>query len=176
MLSSQEDQHERRETLRNDLKVRREQEESRRTFAPDQSLPKQATTFHQHAIADADTPRGRFSAVSAAYVVGSTAVPAYPAAAAHQFDPCGPEPPLSPDENFAFEPSAVLMTSAEQLGEPNASPLRSGSPISSLPALEVSSFPSPQATDPTSADVPTPLAGQRTDVGSLSSNKPFRRY
>jgi hypothetical protein len=50
-----------------------EQEERRRVFAQDQSVPRQASTFHQHAQADADTPRGRFSAVSAAYVVGSKA-------------------------------------------------------------------------------------------------------
>jgi len=61
MLESQISQHERRETLRNDLKVRQQQEESRRVFA-DQSLPNQASTLHVFAEADAQTPRaGPFS-------------------------------------------------------------------------------------------------------------------
>ena len=83
-----------------------EQAERRRVFAQDQSLPKQATTFHQFAQADADTPRGRFSAVSAAYVVGSKAniAASYPAASsAHQTE-LPPEPPLGFD-NPALEVS-----------------------------------------------------------------------
>ena len=73
-----------------------EQEERRRVFAQDQSLPKQATTFHQFAQADAETPRGRFAAVDAAYVVGSKAdiAGSYPAASsAHQTE-LPPEPSL----------------------------------------------------------------------------------
>jgi len=117
MLESQIDQHERRAVLRNDASVR-EQAERRRVFAQDQSVPRQASTFHQHAIADADTPRGRFSAVTTATVIGATPTPAsaYPAAATHQFDPCGPEPPLSFD-NPALEPP-TLSPSAVQAGEP----------------------------------------------------------
>jgi hypothetical protein len=53
MLESQIDQQERRETLRNDLTVRQEQEERRRVFAQDQSLPNPSSTFHQHALAKA---------------------------------------------------------------------------------------------------------------------------
>jgi len=67
------------------LSGQEEQAERRRVFAQDQSL--RASTYHQHAIADAETPRGRFSAVNAAVVVGSKADVAsmYPAAsAAHQ--------------------------------------------------------------------------------------------
>jgi len=93
MLESQFDQHERRAVLRNDASVR-EQAERRRVFAQDQSLRPQATTMHQFAQADALTPRGRFSAVEAQTVVGANPVPNYPAAAAHQADPCGIEPPL----------------------------------------------------------------------------------
>ena len=95
MLSRQEEDRERREVLRNDQRIREAREQSPRVFA-DQSKPNQASTLHQHAVADADTPRGRFSAISAAYVVGSKAdiACAYPAASAHQHDPCGPEPPL----------------------------------------------------------------------------------
>jgi len=107
MLSSQIDQAERRAVLRNDAKVseqQREQEETRSVYAPGQSLPKQATTFHQHALADAETPRGRFSAVSAAYVVGSEPIPRYPQASGpFQHDPVPDEPPLGLD-NPALDP------------------------------------------------------------------------
>ena len=105
MLERQIDQAERRAVMRNDLKVREEQE---RVFA-DQSLPNQASTFHQHALADALTPRGRFSAVETSYVVGSKpdVSGAYPAAsAAHQIQ-LPDEPPLGLD-NPALEPSAVF--------------------------------------------------------------------
>lgn len=136
MLSSQLDQLDRKEVLENDKRLR-EQEESRRVFAQDQSLPKQATTFHQFAQADAQMPRGRFSAVDVQTVVGANPIPNYPAAAAHQRDPCGQEPPLG----------------------------------YRIDDLEVS-FPSPQATDPTSDDAPSPrdlTDVQRAGVGSLSS-------
>jgi hypothetical protein len=76
MLSKHEEQRERRETLLNDQRVR-----------------EQGSTFHQFAEADARTPRGRFSAVDAATVVGAQPTVNYPAAAAHQHDPCGQEPP-----------------------------------------------------------------------------------
>jgi len=72
-----------------------EQAERHRVFAQDQSLRNQGSTFHQHAQADAETPRGRFSAVSNAYVVGSKpdVASAYPAASsAHQTE-LPPEPP-----------------------------------------------------------------------------------
>jgi hypothetical protein len=68
MLSRQEDQRERERVLRNDQRVRQEQEQGPRVFAQDQSLPRQGTTFHQHALADATMPRGRFTAVEAATV------------------------------------------------------------------------------------------------------------
>jgi hypothetical protein len=78
------------------LSSQEEQIERRRVFAQDQSLPNPGSTFHQHALAEAQTPRGRFSAVEASYVVGSKAgmASAYPAAAAHQRDPVPIEPPL----------------------------------------------------------------------------------
>jgi len=103
------------------LSSQEEQAERRRVFA-DQSLPKQASTFHQHAQADADTPRGRFSAVSASYVVGTTGSPQYPAAAAHQRDPCGPEPPLGYriDE---LEPSFPSVQAPDPTSEDAPSPI-----------------------------------------------------
>jgi hypothetical protein len=63
MLSSQIDEHERREVLRNDARV------------------KQGTTMHAFSEADAAIAQGRFTQVSAATVVGSTPNPAsaYPA-------------------------------------------------------------------------------------------------
>ena len=76
------------------LSSQEEQIERQRVFAQDQSVQRQATTMHAHAIADAATPRGRFSAVEAQTVVGAGPIPNYPPAAAHQHDPCGQEPPL----------------------------------------------------------------------------------
>lgn len=132
MLSRQEEDRERRETLRNDLSVRQQQEESRRVFAQDQSLPNQATTFHQFAQADAETPRGRFTQVDAATVVGANPFPNYPAAAAHQRDPVPKEEPLgyridelepdhSPLAQEALEPSPLVQgsTSAPALEAPS---------------------------------------------------------
>jgi hypothetical protein len=71
-----------------------EQAERRRVFA-DQSLPNRASTYNQHAIADAATPRGRFTQVEASTVIGAKAdiAGAYSAAsAAHQTE-LPPEPP-----------------------------------------------------------------------------------
>jgi hypothetical protein len=113
-----------------------EQRERRRVLAQDARLREQAGTFMSHTHSDAG---GRFSNVGAQTVVGQSEVTRYPAAAAHQRDPCGIEPPLGYSVNdltpHELEPSL-------------ASPA--------------------QATDPTSADAPNPL-GQRTDVGSLSN-------
>jgi hypothetical protein len=78
MLSSQEEMAERRRVQENDRRVR-----------------EQGGTFHQHALADAATPRGRFTQVTAENVVGSTAIPAYPAASSPWQGPdlVGQEPP-----------------------------------------------------------------------------------
>jgi len=65
MLEKQRDQIERRETLRNDLLVRRQQEP--RVFAENQSQPREASTLHQHAQAQANEIGGRFSAVAASW-------------------------------------------------------------------------------------------------------------
>ena len=89
------------------LSSQEEQEERRRVFAPDQSLPNQASTFHQRAVADAAMPRGRFSAVEAATVVGANPTIDYPAGSAWSADPGAQcvEPPLGFD-NPALEPSS----------------------------------------------------------------------
>ena len=107
MLSRQEEDRERREVLRNDALVRRQQEEqseSRRVFAQDQSLPNQATTMHQFAQSDADVPRGRFTSHEHSTVVGGTPIPVYPPGPAWCADPGSQcvEPPLGLD-NPALE-------------------------------------------------------------------------
>jgi hypothetical protein len=76
MLEKQIDQAERRSVIRNDQRVREQQQGS-------------AYIHHQH-----DDALGRFREVGAANVIGTTAVPQYPAAAAHQRDPVPNEPPL----------------------------------------------------------------------------------
>ena len=119
-----------------------EQRERQRVFAQDQSL--RGSTFHQHALADANTPQGRFSAHAAATVIGSKAriASAYPAAsAAHQTE-LPPEPPT-------------------------------GYAIDAMPDLEVTSLASsPQAPDPTSDAPLTPLGrdvGSFSQSGGLTS-------
>ena len=149
MLSSQEEQEERRRVLAQDARVREQQ----------------GSTFHTFAQADADIP-GRFSAVAHATVVGADPIPNYPAAAAHQHDPCGLEPPIGyridamPDPE---EPSTVHHAAVEQTGEPpSASPLSRGSPLSSGDLTSDGDAPSSQ------------LDVQRAEVGSPPLNK-FRR-
>jgi hypothetical protein len=80
----------------------------------------QGTTMHARAVADASIETGRFTAVNAAYVVGSTPVLKYPAAAAHQRDPVGTEPPLgySVDQVEPIGPSAASLLPAEQTDAP----------------------------------------------------------
>jgi hypothetical protein len=160
MLWKQIEMCERHETLRNDLSVQRqqrEQEERRGTFAPDQSIPREATTMHAFAVNDASIPLGRFSAISNAQVVGQGA--SYPAAGPHQHDPCGTEPPLGfrvdamfPD-NFALEPSAD--DEAQATGEPtHAPPLavkRVGSPLSQSGDPATTEGPAPPSASPRGA-------------------------
>jgi hypothetical protein len=81
MLSKQEEEQERRETLENDLRVLRER----------------GSTFHQHAQSQAsDLAQGRFAATGAPRVVGSTpdASAQYPAAAPSHQVTLPPEQPL----------------------------------------------------------------------------------
>ena len=81
MLSKQEEEQERRETLENDLRVLRER----------------GSTFHQHAQSAAnDTGGGRFASLGAPHVTGSSAVPIYPAGPQWTADPGSQvvEPPL----------------------------------------------------------------------------------
>jgi hypothetical protein len=151
------------------LSSQEEQAERRRVFAQDQSLPKQATTFHQFAQADADTPRGRFAAVSAAYVVGSTAVPQYPAASTpFQHDPVGDEPPLGLD-NPALEPS--FLASLAQAPDPTSADAHSGD-VQRTDVGPLSSPPNP-ATDVASLNC---SEGPEQPRAGLGLSRPYRRY
>jgi hypothetical protein len=95
------------------LSRQKEMAERRRVFAQDQSVPSQATTFHQHAQADADIPRGRFTAHERSTVVGATANPYGSLPKMPEGNPwagpdlVGDEPPLSAYDNPALEPSAL---------------------------------------------------------------------
>jgi hypothetical protein len=79
MLEKQIEMAERRETLRNDLKVREQQQRE------------QGSTFLAQTHSEMG---GRFSSVGAQTVIGAEPTISYPAAAPHQRDPCGIEPPL----------------------------------------------------------------------------------
>ena len=164
MLESQIDQAERRATLRNDLKVQQQQEERRRTFAQDQSVPNPGSTFHAHAIAEAAMPRGRFSAVEASNVIGSTPLPQYPAAsAAHQIQ-LPDEPPLSYD-NPALE-VASLVSTPQAPDDPADAP--------STPDVQRAGSSLSQSGDPTPGSrLPPGPARMTRDVGSPV---PYRRF
>jgi len=167
MLSSQIDQLDRKEVLENDKRVR-EQQESRRVFAQDQSLPKQATTMHQFAQADALTPRGRFSAVDAATVVGAQPTIDYPAGPAWSADPGAQcvEPPLG-FENPALEPSSTA-PDAQATG-PTSADAHSGD----VQRTDVGSF---SSDDPTTEGIAPPSASPRGARGLVGSSPPLRRF
>jgi hypothetical protein len=110
---------------------RREQEESRRVFA--ESLPRKATTMHAFALADAATPRGRYTEQERSTVVGANPVIDYPAGPAWCADPGSQllEPPLGFD-NPALEPSTVFSSCSpvEQPDGPLAPSTKSPSAVS----------------------------------------------
>ena len=164
MLSSQEDQAERVRTLLNDARVREQREQERRVFA-DQSLPNQASTFHQHAVADAAMPLGRFSAISNAQIVGQGAQ--YPPAGVHQRDPVGTEPPLGYSVD-AMEPSTVLLSSSGEATRPTSS-----DDPSPLGRDDVGPF--SQSGDPTTEGHAPPSASPRGARGLVGSPPAFRR-
>jgi hypothetical protein len=73
------------------LSSQEEQAERRRVLANDQRVKEQSGTFLSHTHMDEG---GRFGQVASAQIVGADPIPRYPAAAAHQRDPCGPEQPF----------------------------------------------------------------------------------
>src|SRR5215467_1684603 len=102
MLSSQEEQAERRRVLAQDASLRQQQGGS---------------AYIDHYMQEAG---GRFSAHAAATVIGTTAIPQYPQASTpFQSDPVPDEPPLGFD-NPALEPSSSA-TEAQATG-PTAAP------------------------------------------------------
>jgi hypothetical protein len=116
MLSKQEEDQERRETLENDRLVR--EAEQRRILL-------EGTTMFQHGQSQADEiNQGRFAATGVPHVTGSQPIPKVPQLpesspwSGAQPEP-GIEPPLGFD-NPALEPSAAFQLHAEQLGAPAA--------------------------------------------------------
>jgi hypothetical protein len=106
MLSKDLERIEREETMRQDADLRRRQQ------------PAQGGTFFQHGLAQADeVNQGRFAATGVPTVTGSTPVPSYPAAGAHQSDPVGTEPPLGFSVN-ELEPSANHLPPVEETCAP----------------------------------------------------------
>jgi hypothetical protein len=189
MLESQIDQALRRATLRNDLKVRQEQEEGRRTFAADQSLPNPGTTYLQHAQSDADIPRGRFTAYERSSVTGATPNPAslYPAGPAWSADPGSQllEPPLGFD-NPALEVASIVST--PQAPDPTSD--APSTPLGQRDVGSLSSQPNPATVDPSvpsdverrvglgpfSGDPSSVLAGPRDTSRVVGSPVPYRRF
>jgi hypothetical protein len=100
------------------LSRQEEETERRRVFAQDQSVQRQATTMHQFAQSEAETPRGRFSAVDNATVVGAQPTTNYPAAAAHQHDPVPKEEPLG--YRIDAMPELEATSSAPQATDPTS--------------------------------------------------------
>jgi hypothetical protein len=93
MLSKQEEELERRETLENDRKVRERQH---------RDLAARGTTFHQFARADLEIP-GRFAVVNKAELVGNSEAARYPAASSAHQTQLPDEPPFGvaiDDEHF----------------------------------------------------------------------------
>jgi hypothetical protein len=145
------------------LESQREQEERRRTLQNDVRVREQTGTFMSHT--HDDIHQGRFAAIGPAVIVGSTEFPNYPAAAAHQRDPVPDEPPLSPYENDAFEPST---SSAGCIGDADVPP----SPALS-PCLDVEPASPPSSSgDPAPAHFPPGPARNRV----AGSPVPYRRY
>ena len=103
------------------LSSQEEQAERRRVLANDQRVKEQSGTFMSHT--HDDLAGGRFAKVSPQTVVGAEPVPNYPAAAAHQHDPVPIEPPLGYSVNdltpHELEPS---MVSAYPVVEAQAGP------------------------------------------------------
>jgi len=148
------------------LSSQEEQEERRRVFAPDQSLPNQASTFHQRAVADAAMPRGRFSAVEAATVVGANPTIDYPAGSAWSADPGAQcvEPPLGFD-NPALEPSSCEAQAPGPTSDAPSTPLgqRDVGPFSAIG-------------DPATTEGPAPpSASSRGARGLVVGSSPLRR-
>jgi hypothetical protein len=112
-------QAEKRSLLRQDADVRRQQEQAAKR--------EQSGTFFSHTHADEISGGGRFAGVNPATVVGSEPAVRYPAAAAHQADPCGTEPPLGYRVDAMSEQESSTVSSSfpvEETGDPVSDALR----------------------------------------------------
>jgi hypothetical protein len=114
MLSRQEEEQERRETLENDRKL---------LDAERQRILREGTTMHAFAQSEANLDLGRYGAamgkpdvVGVRPAVKYLQLPESSPWSGAQPQP-GPEPPLSAYDNPALEPSAGL-SAVEQLGDP----------------------------------------------------------
>jgi hypothetical protein len=147
MLSSQEEQEERRRTLQNDVRVREQQRE-------------QGSTYLAHTHSDLG---GRYSAVGAQTIVGAQPITNYPAAsAAHQIQ-LPDEPPLGCD-NPALDPPDLKPSFA--LPEAQATSPTSEPFTAPLGDDLVGSFSGDQTTEETSSHLPASVGGSPT----------YRRY
>ena len=153
MLSSQEEEQERRETLENDRKVREQQQRDRAS---------RGSTFHQHAQAAAsDNAGGRFGSVNSATVVGSQPLSKYPELPSSSpwssADPVPIEPPLGYDINklsaHEIEPSLTtpgLELAAQDTGDPVSDAphgYETGPPESAVSDSAAGSSSSPEQSD-----------------------------
>ena len=141
MLSSQEQQEDRRRTMLNDARVR-----------------EQTGTMHAFAVSEAATPRGRYSQVTTENVVGARAD------IASTYGACSPalavqlpdEPPLGFD-NPALEPSMAPPVSSVEVTDPTSADALS--PLGRH--ADVGSF---SQTDGSAPEVPFPAPGKRGDA------------
>ena len=118
MLSKDLERIEREETMRQDADWQRQLKEAAK--AP-------ATTMHAFAVAEASIDTGRYSAATGKpSVTGSTPIPQYPAAAAHQRDPVPDEPSLGFSVNDLEPSMASVSPAVEQTGAPAAEAPPSG--------------------------------------------------
>jgi hypothetical protein len=119
MLSSQQEQIEREEVMRQDADLRKRQEEAERR------AKEQSATFFSHTHTDEISGGGRFAGTSPATVIGQDPQMKYPQLPSSspwsgaQPEP-GPEPPLSFDNPAIDGTSAVPIRPAEELGAPAA--------------------------------------------------------
>jgi hypothetical protein len=127
MLSKDEEQRDRRETLQNDVWVRT------------QTSASKGSTFRDHAEAEANQARGRYSAELAQTVVGSEPIPKYPTL------PSGPwsgEDLVGQEPSLGYSVDEMSRSRPEQFAVIPAQSATGGAPA--VPAVAAPpSYPSP---------------------------------
>ena len=122
MLTRQEEEQERRETLENDRKL---------LEAEHRRILREGTTFHQHAQSAAnDEAGGRFAAVNPTTVVGAQSLPKHPTLpSSSPWSGAQPEPGIEPALGYPIdampesESSTVMSSAVEVPDDPVAAPL-----------------------------------------------------